>query len=265
MNQVPIRATRSRGGVQFLLMGLFLATFLAGCAGWPGARRPLARFDSSHGEIFSAFGDGPLDYTDFGRMMGETGFDVIERAEPLSPASLADIHLLIIAGPTRPFEDTEVETIHQFVINGGRLLVLLHIAPPVARLTESFSIFVSNFVISEPEETLQGNPQDFGVTRFTDHKLTQGLSRISVYGTWGLLAEDPARIIAETSPEAWVDLDRNARVDDEEPRQSFGIIAVAQPGKGRVVVVADDAPFATRFLSEADNRVLAGNILQWLK
>ncbi len=246
-------------------LALVLAVFQAGCAGWPTPQTRVARFDASHGEIFSVFGASPLDYTEFGRMMNEAGFKVIEEGESLSPSSLASVRLLVIAGPTRPLEEAEVKAVNQFVLDGGRLLVLLHIAPPVARLTESFNIFVSNFVISEKDNSIAGQSQDFYVMRFAEHALADGLSRMAVYGTWGLLAEDPAKVIAETSADAWVDLDRDGKVGAEEPRQAFGIIATAQPGQGRVVVVADDAPFATRFLAEADNRVLAKNILQWLK
>lgn len=246
-------------------LALLLVVFQAGCAGGPRPKARVARFDAAHGEIFSVFGASPLDYTEFGRMMVEAGFEVIEGRDPLSLSSLASVSLLVVAGPTRPLEEAEIKAVNQFVLDGGRLLVLLHVAPPVARLTESFNIFVSNFVISEKDNTIEGKPQDFYVMRFADHALADGLSRIAVYGTWGLLAETPAKVIAETSAEAWVDLNRDGRANGEEPRLAFGIIAMAQPGQGRVVVVADDAPFATRFLAEADNRVLAENILQWLK
>jgi len=255
----------SRPKFHFLLMGILLLLFLTTCAGWPSSKRPLARFDSSHGEIFSVFGDGPLDYTAFGQMMREAGFDVIEPAEPITDTSLKNLRLLVIAGPTRPYEHREVQTIRQFVEDGGRLLVLLHIAPPVARLTETFGIFVSNFVVSEHEGSIGGKAQDFYVTRFIPHPVATDVSRIAVFGSWGLMAEAPAVVVAETSDDAWVDFDRNGLLNSDEPRQSFGILAVVKYGDGRMVVVADDAPFATRFLDEGDNRKLAENIVHWLK
>ncbi|MBI5809808.1 MAG: hypothetical protein HZB21_01265, partial [Deltaproteobacteria bacterium] len=86
-------------------------------------------------------------------------------------------------------------------------------------------------------------------------------------GAWGLMAvggtEIGAKVVAETSPKAWADINRNRRRDRGETLGSYGIIAVSRHGKGKVVVVADDAPFANKFIKEADNGILAENILRW--
>lgn len=220
-------------------------------------------FDASHGEIFSPVKKGPLNYTDFSGSLKKKGAEVSQNSGKVTLQSLAGVKTYVIAGPTKPLGGDEASAILDFVENGGNLLILLHISPPVAELTESFGILVTNFVISEPEGTIKGKSQDFYVTRFTKHPVTGGLKKLAVYGTWGLMAEQGAEVVASTSEKAWADTNRNRAFDKDEPVQAFGIVAVKTHGKGKVAVVADDAPFANQFFKEADNRKLADNIMRW--
>ena len=178
--------------------------------------------------------------------------------------TLEGVDVYIVAGPSREFLEEEVKALKDFVAEGGSLLVLLHISGPVARLTEAFGVIVSNHVISEEENTLGGS-QDFYVTRFSRHPVTAGLKKIAVFGAWGLLAEGGAEIVAKTSERAWADMNRNRLHDEGEPRAGFGVLAVRKFGKGKAVVVSDDAVFSNSFITAADNRKLAGNILDWFK
>lgn len=50
----------------------------------------------------------------------------------------------------------------------------------------------------------------------------------------------------------------------DDPVARFGIVATANAGSGRVVVVADDAPFINRYLRRDDNASLAANAMAWL-
>ncbi|MFQ5737037.1 MAG: DUF4350 domain-containing protein [Thermodesulfobacteriota bacterium] len=220
-------------------------------------------FDGSHGEIFSPVNNGELDYSGFYDMLKASGAQLSINKGPVTTKTLADAGTYIIAGPTQKFTHAETGALHTFINNGGNLLVMLHISSPVAQLTESFGILVSNFVISEQTDLIEGLSQDFYVKRFAPHPVTRGLKKVAVYGTWGLLAQGAAKEVATTSDKAWADMDRNRKLDEGEPVQKFAIIAVATYGAGKVVVVADDAPFANRFLDEADNHRLAGNIIEW--
>lgn len=222
-------------------------------------------FDLTHNEIFSPVKKGPLDYSDFYKSIGGSGQEAAVSRVPIVPNALEEVKTYVIAGPSKALEKEEVEVLKEFVKNGGNLLVLLHISSPVAELTEAFGIIVSNFVISERENVIAGQSQDFYVTRFSRHPVNKGISKIAVFGTWGLMAEEGAQVIASTSVKAWADMDRNRKFDHGEPVQSFGIVAAAEYGSGKVVVVADDAPFANKFLPKAGNRRLADNIIRWFR
>lgn len=229
------------------------------------AARGATVFDLFHAEIFSPVQTGPLHYSDFYEGFRKAGEDVSVSMVEVTPESLKGVKTFVLAGPSRDLWPGEIEALVKFVNGGGNLLVLLHISKPVARLTEPFGILVSNFVISEPEGLINGQSQDFLVTDLTDHPVTRGVKKIAVYGTWGLMTEKKASTIAATSKRAWADLNRNRAFDKNEPVQSFGIVAVAESGKGKVVVVADDAPFANRFINEADNKRFSDNIIRWFK
>jgi hypothetical protein len=221
-------------------------------------------FDASHAEIFSPLKGGPLQYGAFFDRFAENGGAIVNDG-PITPKALDGIRTYVIAGPAMDVTRDDIVVLQSFVRSGGNLLVLLHIAPPVARLTESFGIVVSNFVIAEQENIIGDQPQDFKVKRFTSHPLTEGLSSVAVYGSWGLMAEKGSRaeVVASTSDKAWADFNRNRALDEDEPLMSYGVIAVAEYGAGKVVVVADDAPFANKFTEEADNSRLAANIIEW--
>lgn len=220
-------------------------------------------FDTSHGEIFSPTKKGPLHYSNFTEGIKKTGATVAMNAEKITTKTLEGVDTYIIAGPSKQVTRDEVAALSLFVQDGGNLLVLMHISPPVALLTESFGILVSNYVIAEHENTIKGKPQDFYVAKMTEHPVTNGVGRIAVFGSWGLMTDADASVIASTSEKAWMDLNRNRAFDHGEPIQSFGIVAAANPGAGKVVVVADDAPFANKFMKEAGNRRLAENIIAW--
>lgn len=222
-------------------------------------------FDLAHAEIFSPVKTGPLHYSSFYKRIKRSGEDVYINTDPVTSKSLEGVDTYIIAGPSMELAPDEIAALKDFVNNGGNLLVLLHISGPVARLTENFGIIVSNFVISERDGAINGQSQDFYVTRFSKHPVTDGLKKIAVFGTWGIMARDGARLAAVTSEKAWADINRNRTFEEGEPVQSFGIVAVNEFGKGKVVVVADDAPFANRFIGEADNKKFAENVIRWFK
>lgn len=229
------------------------------------AERATTVFDLAHHEIFSPIKDGPLNYSEFYKLVKENGGAPGVNDKPVTAESLKGVKAYVIAGPIQPFTAQEIAALESFVRNGGNLLVLLHISFPVAELTSSFGIVVSNFTIGETTGLIENKPQDFLVTKFVQHATTARVEKIAVYGTWGLMANEPAKVVASTTPKAWADVNRNRTFDKNEPAQEFGIVAVSKYGKGKVAVVADDAPFANQFINGADNRRLAENIIKWFK
>lgn len=224
----------------------------------------LTVFDDSHAEIFSPLKGGPLNFSAFHGMIKSSGKEVSVNRDPITPEALDRVKTYIIAGPSMELKPEEIASLNLFVKRGGRLLVLLHISEPVARLTESFGIIVSNFVLSESNGIIGNEPQDFYVTSFTLHPVTEGVKRLAFYGSWALLTEGTAKAVATTSPGSWADTDNDGARQEGEPKEPFAVIAVTEWGLGRVAVVADDAPFTNLFIKEADNEAFVKNVIRWL-
>ncbi len=222
-------------------------------------------FDLSHGQAGSPAQSGPLDYSLFYQTVLSKGGNVEFNFNPVSPHGLTGVSTYIIPGAERRFTADEVSAIVDFVGNGGNLIVLVRSSGPVAELTNAFGIAVSNFKINEKSGNIGNEAQNFSVSNFWPHPVTRGLEQITVYGAWAVLAENGALAVATTSGYAWVDLDEDCAQGPSDPVQTFGVIAIREAGRGKVVVVSDNSPFLNRNLIEADNRRLAENILNWFK
>ena len=221
-------------------------------------------FDVSHRVIFQPDSDKKLGLRSFVGIFEEKGHKVHIKAPRFNAPGEARPDIVILPGSMTEYRPGEINEIEKFVSDGGSLLVLLHIAPPLARVTERFGIVLSNAVISDRENLIDGQSQDFYAKDISPHPVTEGVSRVALYGTWGLLPEKGARVVAASSDNAYPDFNRNRVRDKDEPAIKVGVVAISEYGKGKVVVVADDAPLANAFLGMGDNRRLAENIVSWL-
>jgi hypothetical protein len=227
-------------------------------AGW------TVLFDQGHGQRFTTEGKRELDLSGLAAAFRKSGYRVVSTKRALSPKLLAGTDALVLSGPFVPYAPPEIEAITAFVKRGGALCIMLHIGPPAATLLQRLGVEHSNGVINEAEGVIDNDPHDFRVTRVTPHLLFHGLHGFSLYGAWALLpAGDRVEAIATTSPAAWVDLNRNGRLDPADARQAFAVAVAGQPGKGRFVVFGDDAVFQNKFLV-GENLQLARNLAAWL-
>jgi len=244
----------------FLLVSLILlfapaATVLA---------KPMVLFDQGHGQLFLIERDGDFDLSRLAGVFRESGHNVTAAATPLTADLLAGIDALVLSGPFAPYTPQEIETIASFVGRGGALCIMLHIAPPFAPLLQRFGVEHSNGVIREQEGIIDNDPVNFQATRLADHRLFQGVRQFNLYGVWALHETRPdVQVIARTSPSAWIDLNRNGRLDLADAQQSFAVAVAGRSGSGRFVVFGDDAIFQNKFLI-GDNLILGRNLAAWL-
>jgi len=224
----------------------------------------VALFDESHGERFVAGQDGPLDLSRFASVLRDQGFDIKTTGEAITDQCIANVNVLVISGAFKPFEAAEIEAITRFIERGGGLSVMLHIGPPVAELLHRLHTSISNGVICEQANIIGDTCTDFRITRFKPHELTEGLKEISIFGGWALLnTGGDASTIAETSPRAWIDLNGDGKLGSGDAVQAFGVALAGRLGRGRFVVLGDDAVFQNQFLEDG-NLLLARNLAGWL-
>lgn len=249
---------------RFALATLLMIT-LSGAAA-AADKSPVVLFDEAHGERFLPRQEGTLALTGLGKIFTEQGFTIRSLKEPLTPASLAAVDAVIISGPFAPFAPEEIDALYAFVEKGGHLSIMLHVAPIVSPLLARFDVIHANGVIREEAPAqIDGEALNFQVTRLEKEPLFTGIDHFAVYGCWALASEGKfARIVASSSDKSWIDLNKDRSYSEQDARQSFGIIALGEVGKGNFVIFADDAIFQNRFLT-GSNRQLAENLAQRLK
>ena len=244
---------------------LFIVILFSGCLytfNVPDA--PKAYFDMGHGERFSPNDGNPRSYTEFYYKLHEQGFDVEIVTTPLTSSVLLGADLLVIAGPMDEFSNEEINDISSFVREGGNLLLLVRIVPPVNDLIEDFGIVCLNYIESDGENQTYVSMQNVHLLDIDEHAVTEGIESIAVFGPWPLDVSEPARIVAWSLDGAWMNVDdyMKPNLNYGEPDR-IGVIAVSEYGGGKVVVITDDFLFIDAFVSRWDNRLLRDNIISW--
>jgi hypothetical protein len=220
-------------------------------------------FDAGHGERFKITDNGPLQLTNFAAIVRASGADVATLDKPITDAALAGVDGLVISGAFKELKQEEIEAVMRFIERGGKLAVMLHIAPPLGSLLDRLQIQYTNGVILETENMIDNQPLNFRAKRLAPHRVLQGVKEFSLYGVWGLVNNNhSARIIAATSPKAWIDI-YGDHVQRPDNTASFGVVIAGEAGKGAFLVFGDDAIFQNKFLDESNTK-LAANLAAWL-
>ncbi|HJV34057.1 DUF4350 domain-containing protein [Geomonas sp.] len=237
---------------------------LLGVIGVGSAAAETVLFDNGHGERFTISNPGPLQLTGLADIVRETGAKIAPLNQPISDASLAGVDGLVISGAFKPLQADEIEALLRFMDRGGKVAVMLHIAPPLTSLLDRLGVEYTNGVIRETENVIGNNPLDFRSTRIGSHPVMKGVTEFSLYGVWGIRNADAgSRVVAATSPKAWIDLQGDNK-QKAENTASFGVAVAGEVGKGGFLIFGDDAIFQNKFLDQS-NKKLAANLAAWLK
>ena len=243
-----------------LLIGMLLAADLS----FGSDRLPVILFDQAHNQRFLIESPGDLQLSGLADIFSSQGIRVVSSKSPISEETLKDVSGLMISGAFDRLEPEEIAAVSQFVSKGGRLAVMLHTGFPVAELLGSFGVDISNSVVHERRNIIGDNNLHFSMqTSDSDDLLFKGINKFSAYGVWALNSAPPAVTIANSSPDAWVDLNGDGRLSKGDATGSFAVVVTGKKGSGDFIIFGDDALFQNKFLDE-DNRRLAQNLGSWL-
>ena len=224
----------------------------------------MVLFDEAHGQRFLATQHSPLDLSALAGLFATHGWEVRTGGAPFAASDIANVDAIAISGAFAPLTADETDAVVRFLGRGGRLCVMLHIGAPVDQLLHRLNVAISNGVIHERKDIIDGDPLKFRVTQFEPHPLTRNLEAFNVFGGWALhnLARN-VEVIARTSPSAWIDLNGDRVLSKGDAVQAFGVVLVGSVGRGRFAVFGDDAIFQNQFLT-GGNLTLATNLVTWL-
>jgi len=243
--------------VSLIALVLFSAS---SCFSGEGTARIL--FDQGHNQRFIIEKKGELHLSKLAEIMSSSGAQVTSTNNPLTDDTLKDVKALVISGPFQSLRPEEVETVARFVEKGGNLAVMLHIGPPLVGLLQKLDLDHSNFVIHERINIID-NDINFRVVKLASSPLFSGLTHFSVYGCWALDQGKTGLKLAQTSPQAWVDMNGDKVLSTGDSVAEFTVAVSGKYGAGNYVVFGDDAMFQNRFLDE-NNSKLAANLTLWL-
>lgn len=229
------------------------------------AQNPRILFDQGHRQAFVIEKEGPLQLSNFAKLFRRHGWEIDHNTTTLTEDSLKKTDALIISGPFAPLDDSELQTVLDYLKTGGKVAIMIHIGQPVLPLLNRLGIDVGTRVINEMQEQPHGKTIDFVVTNFQPHPLTEGLHHFSIYGGWPLRVFDQqGKGIASSSRNSWVDMNNDRKLSKGDLISPFDVVISGNYGRGSFVVFADDAIFQNQFL-HGGNKLLAENLSRWLK
>jgi ABC-type uncharacterized transport system involved in gliding motility auxiliary subunit len=201
---------------------------------------------------------------------------------------------LVIAGPTKTYEQPEVDAIKKYVENGGRALFMLD--PPLklgheeiadndalTNLFESWGVTVDKDLILDfnPMGQLAGvGPQVALVTSYASHpivdQMTGTATGFPLSRSLEIKNTDKTSVqkLFDSSPDSLATIKLNSpAVDPKDPTNKKGPLTLAAVGtyntgkdksQGRFVVVGSSTWASNRFIGALGNDDLASNTVNWL-
>jgi len=233
-------------------------------------------------------------YSRFKELLGKDNYqaksiDLLQKAEVPT-----DCTVVVVAGPTRDYQEPEVDAIKQYVENGGRALLMLD--PPLkigrsdiadndalTNLLQSWGVTVNKDLILDlnPIGQLAGlGPQVALVTRYESQPIVSGLKGTAT--GFPLSRSIEVKNGDKTSVQKLFDSSDSSlatntldspRVDPNDPKNRKGPMPIAAAGtydtgkqdsQGRFVVVGSSSWAANSFINFNGNSDLALNTIDWL-
>ncbi|MFZ4857470.1 MAG: DUF4350 domain-containing protein [Desulfuromonadaceae bacterium] len=219
-------------------------------------------FDQGHNQRFLIEEKGELHLSNFAAVVRSKGAEVTVTRKIIDDTALKNVTGLVISGPFASLRPEEVEAVVRFIERGGRLAAMLHIGQPLSGLLARLEVYHSNGVLHERNNVIDSDI-NFRITALTSSPLIAGISQFSVYGAWALDPGKGVTSLAQTSAEAWVDLNGDKVLSQGDAAGAFTVVVSGNPGSGGFVVFGDDAIFQNRYLDD-NNGKLAGNLAEWL-
>lgn len=233
-------------------------------------------------------------YSRFKDLLGKDNYqaksiDLLQKAEVPN-----DCTVLVVAGPTRDYEQPEVDAIKKYVENGGRALLMLD--PPLkigrsdiadndalTNLLQSWGVTLDKDLILDlnPIGQLAGlGPQVALVTRYESQPIVSGLKGTAT--GFPLSRSMEVKNGDKTSVQKLFDSSETSlatnnlsspSVDPNDPKNRKGPMTIAAAGtyntgkqdsQGRFVVVGSSSWAANSFINFNGNSDLALNTVDWL-
>lgn len=214
-----------RTALVIFILALAVPVLFSGCNGKQNLKQDVVVWDVEHKPVFS-----PEAFSTFISTLESSGLVVVQGGT----GDIIESGAYILAGPTKPFEESEVKQVEEFVRSGGKLVIMVHIPPSNLKpLLDTFGIEVSQEPLKE--RVIAARP-------VSSYILTGEIHEIMLYGCFMV----------------------NNSIFITDGKINAGVVGYISYGKGEVLVVGDDALFINEYISSGDNLDFAQNVAEWL-
>ena len=255
---------------------------------------PRVMFDEAHNNFHTSDGR----YKPFVDLMSNDGYRVIRNRQPFTKSSLSSFKVLVIANALgaeelddkgadeSAFTEEECQAVHDWVKDGGALLLIADHAPAggaAAALGNRFGVDMSKGFTYDPNNSLPGVPSLLIFSRenklLATHPITEGrdqnerVNKVWSFTGQSLKGPEKSAAILVLSDSA---TDKASREAETSVSAAGRAQAVALKfGKGRVVVQGEAAMLSAQLAGPnkekmgmnapgIDNRQYALNVMHWL-
>lgn len=203
----------------------------------------------------SAYDTGPGGVSEARLELQQTGFpvgNVLTSPHLLEGLENPGQYLFVVVGVEEEYTDAEVDAILRFVREGGHLMLADDFGFGNKIGTE-VGVTFSKRVLRD--DSFRGNRSLVEVNGTLPTE-GQNVTLLTNVPTSLNIATPKAEVLARTSPNAYIDLNRNGREDGGDISDSFPVVARRPLGEGDVVLLSDPGIFTNEALGTdgVDNR-----------
>jgi hypothetical protein len=168
--------------------------------------------------------------------------------------------VIVILRPVEDFTGDEIAYLRDYLSNGGTLLLADDFGTGNSLLEglECNSRFSNKLFISL---AFNKDPK-FSVTIDIASPFDTNVSHILLNHPSTLTVGDNTTVYGNT-PMGWLDDDKDYRMDEEEQRAVFPILAVEKYNRGKVILLSDPSVLINSMLDKADNRNFVQNLFEF--
>lgn len=196
------------------------------------------------------------------------GYSSVSGADLLPIYDIADLSglgasdTLLVVSPTENYTQEESDMVYTFLQKGGTVIVMDDFGKANS-LLEGIDSPIT--IYSEPlceYENYYKNHTFPIVSNINPSDEMANVSKLTFNHPALLNVSGSAYTLAYTSSRAWIDYNDNGMLDGQEKLGTYTVVARADYGNGRLLVISDPDLFINSMINMEDNRVFMDNIFK---
>ena len=166
----------------------------------------------------------------------------------------------IFLGPDKEFSDQDADHIHEFMSEGGTVLLADDFGKGGSLLKKlnTTSSFLGKPIL---DLSFEKKPH-FGVAYdISDHPMTENVSFVLTNKPTGISPGRNATVLMKTSSASWLDSNENEIQDQGEVQKEFPLLTIEDYGAGQLILLSDPSIMINSMNEKLDNDILVENIM----